>query len=75
MSFPCCLRFAVVAGPSFFVSFLGVPTLGGPLAINSSFDPSFNRHSYLIDILYWDRCKNPRVAIGIGWGNFEADYL
>ena len=53
---PVC-RFAEVAGPSFYVSFLGQDSLNGPLTINVTFDPSLNREAVFVDVFYWDRSE------------------
>ena len=47
-------RFSEVAGPSFYVSFLGQDSLNGALMINMTFDPFLDRDRFMPDVAYWD---------------------
>ena len=54
------IRFAEVAGPSFYVSVLGQDSLDGAMTINTTFDPFLDRDRFTLDIAYWDSSKDIR---------------
>ena len=41
-------------GPSFYVSFLGMETLYGPLNVNVTFDRTLEWSYAVPELLYWD---------------------
>ena len=52
------IRFAEVAGPSFYVSVLGQDSLDGAIIINTTFDPFLDRDEFTLEIAYWDNSKD-----------------
>ena len=52
-----CLRFTDVAGPSFYVSFIGQASLNGPLLINTTFGEQLDPTMAVPELAYWDTGK------------------
>jgi len=49
-----CFRFTTFGGPSFYISFLGMETLLGPLSVNVTFDRTLDWSHSIPELLYWD---------------------
>ena len=48
------LRFTTFGGPSFYVSFMGMQTLYGPLNVNLTIDRTLDWSHSVPELLYWD---------------------
>lgn len=67
-------RFEVIAGPSFYVSFLGQDSLNGPLTVNTSFDQFLDSEIFGVDIAYWDSGEGTK-SWNVGIKGFSCNYV